>query len=543
MGRRTFLGLTADLALGVGGLAACSSPGPSGARRPRSLAASSAPASAPLVTSPAPTTSTSAVVPNSPGPAMDFRQLEASLAGHVVRPGNGGYPAARMVYDLAYSGETPVAVAYCTSPEDVARCVDFATRSGVTPIPRCGGHSYGGYSTGPGLIIDVTAMNGFEMTGPATAEVGAGTLLVDLYARCAAAGVLIPGGSCPTVGLSGLALGGGMGVVGRRYGLTCDNVTGVEVVTADGRIVRCDEETEPDLFWACRGGGGRNFGIATSFGFATHPAPPLSLFALEWAWARVPEVVAAWQTWITGAPPELWSNCQLLYQGTSGPTVRCSGVFTGAVPGLRSLLGQFLSSTGPPRSSWVAESSYLSAMLAEAGCAGLRPDQCHLSGQTVAGLLPRALFRARSAFVGQAFSDQALRAAMDVFASLEAERSPLGAAILFDAMGGAINLVEPQATAFVHRSALCSVQMITTFAPNSPESEVAHGVAWLGQAHAMLAPYCNGEAYQNYIDPDLTGWAEAYYGANLPRLQDVKRHYDPDGVFGFPQGITDGPTV
>lgn len=539
MRRRDFLALSTGLALGAGGLTGCSVLSPSGPGRLSSRNSEVPPSadSAPPQRAPRrrPDLTGSSTIP--PG---GLARLGASLTGHVVRPGDSGYPAARMVYDLRYSSETPTAIAYCAGPQDVARCIEFARQAGLAPIPRCGGHSYGGYSTGPGLVIDVTGMTGVQMASTGRAEVRAGTLLVDLYTACAAAGVLIPGGSCPTVGVSGLTLGGGMGVVGRRYGLTCDNLTAVDIVTADGRTVRCDEETEPDLFWACRGGGGRNFGIVTSFEFVTNPVPPLALFAMEWSWTRVSDVLAGWQVWVETAPVELWSNCQLLYRGVDGPVVRCSGVFTGTPPALHSLVDRLLASTGPPAWSSIREAAFLPAMLAEAGCAGLSPAQCHLSGQTIEGLLPRTLFRARSAFMSAPFPEEGLRAAAGVFAPLEAKRSSVGAAVLFDAMGGIINSIDPQATAFVHRTALCSVQLTVTFAPTAPEAAVAAGAAWLAGASAALAPYGNGEAYQNYIDPDLAGWAHAYYGANLPRLQAVKSRYDPDDVFAFPQGITAG---
>lgn len=543
MRRRDFLALSADLAITAGGVTACAARGHAGVGRPSRRDGSAPPTNDATPSLPAaPIEQHVTGVTTTVRPA-DLARLDASLDGHVVRPGDRAYPSARMVYDVSYNSANPAAIAYCRGPEDVARCIEFARESGVPPIPRCGGHSYGGYSTGPGLVIDLTGSNGVRMAAGDRAEVGAGTLLIDLYSACATAGVLIPGGSCPTVGISGLALGGGMGVVGRRYGLTCDNLSAVEIVTADGRTIRCDKQTEPDLFWACRGGGGRNFGIATSFEFVTNPLPPLSLFTLDWYWNRVSDVVAGWQAWVHNGPAELWSNCQLLYQGTRGPAVRCSGVFTGGVSSLRSVLGHLLDSTGPPVASYVNGSTYLPAMLAEAGCAGLSPAQCHLSGQTVAGLLPRALFQARSAFVGAPFPDEGLRVVTDVFASLEAEGASLGAAVLFDAMGGAINSIEPSATAFVHRDALCSVQMTTTFAPNAPQASVESGARWLAATHAALAPFCNGEAYQNYIDPNLQGWAQAYYGSNLPRLQAVKQRYDPDGVFAFTQGIPAGPAV
>jgi FAD/FMN-containing dehydrogenase len=273
------------------------------------------------------------VVPSITRPApVTLEALGRALDGRLVLPSNARYASSRLVYDLRYETERPLAVAYCASPLDVARCLQFTRQHKIAPIPRSGGHSYGGYSTGSGLVIDVSAMNrtSFDATN-GTALVGAGISLIDLYAACAAAGALIPGGSCPTVGIAGLTLGGGVGVLGRKYGLTCDNVREVEIVTADGQLLRCNEQSHADLYWACRGGGGRNFGVVTTFAFATHPIAELSLFTIDWPWSRASDVLGSWQRWMAAAPDELWSNCQLLSAGSSGRLVRSSGVFVGDV--------------------------------------------------------------------------------------------------------------------------------------------------------------------------------------------------------------------
>src|SRR5260370_25454639 len=140
-------------------------------------------------------------------------------------------------------------------------------------MPICassGGDSYGGWSSvSNGLIVDVTLMNSFAV-GSGTVRVGAGTYLIDLYEHLASRGLAIPGGSCPTVGIAGLALGGGVGVLSRIYGLTSDNLESVQIVTADGSIRTCDSRNNSDLLWACRGGGGGNLGVATSFAPRAH---------------------------------------------------------------------------------------------------------------------------------------------------------------------------------------------------------------------------------------------------------------------------------
>ena len=136
-------------------------------------------------------------------------------------------------------------------------------------VPRGGRHSYAGYSTTPGIVVDVSRLNGVDVDQVnGTARIGAGAQLIDVYAQLAKHGVSIPAGSCPTVGIGGLTLGGGLGLSSRKFGLTIDNLTAVDLVTADGRAVSCDDRDHPELFWANRAGGGGNFGVATAFAFA-----------------------------------------------------------------------------------------------------------------------------------------------------------------------------------------------------------------------------------------------------------------------------------
>ena len=183
----------------------------------------------------------------------------------------------------------------------MASCISFARRFGLPIAARSGGHSYAGWSSTTGLMVDVGPMQSFRVDG-SRVTVGAGLRLIDFYTQLAARGLAVPGGSCPTVGIAGLTLGGGVGVLGRQYGLTCDNLVGLEMVTADGRIRQVDAGHDPDLLWASQGGGGGNFGIATSFTFTARPLASLTQFFLSWPWsqaARVRRRVAG-----LGAAPE-----------------------------------------------------------------------------------------------------------------------------------------------------------------------------------------------------------------------------------------------
>jgi hypothetical protein len=228
--------------------------------------------------------------------------------------------------------------------------------------------------------------------------------------------MLVPGGSCPTVGISGLAPGGGVGVLGRKYGLTCDNVREVEIVTADGQLLRCNEESHADLFWACRGGGGRNFGVVTSFGFTTHPIPQLSLLTIDWPWSKAANVLGEWQQWMAKAPDELWSNCQLLSASSTGQKVRSSGVFVGSVNVLESHLNAFVAACDEPSSRSAGSDAYLQTMLVEAGCDGLALAACRLTTPGGPGTLSRAMFNAKSAYGSKVMSSTGVEAPVEVVA-------------------------------------------------------------------------------------------------------------------------------
>jgi len=469
--------------------------------------------------------------------AAQWAALRRSLAGTLVRPSDASYAQARLVYDLRFEGAAPAAVAYPRSSTDVQRLVHFARSHALAPIPRCGGHSYAGYSTGAGLVIDVGAMNSVSVSG-SRASVGAGTRLIDMYSALAQRGVLVPGGSCPSVGISGLALGGGIGVVGRKYGLTADAIDALTVVTADGSVLDAHASSHPDLYWASRGGGGRNFGIVTSFRFNARPLPELALFTLEFPWAAAGELFGAWLQWIAHAPDELWSNCLLLSAGSSGLIARTTGVYVGSTAALGALVGKLTRAVAAtPSSSSLSSASYLEAMLIEGGCAEVTLAQCHLQSPGTPGTLPRTAFLAKSAYFAKPLPSAGIAAVLDAVTSFRGELPALGGGLAFDSYGGAINAVAPAATAFVHREALCQLQMSASLGPGTPQATVASAQAWLQRSAAKLAPYGNGQAYQNYIDPTLANSLQAYYASNLPRLRKVKGVYDPDNAFRFAQSI------
>ena len=472
--------------------------------------------------------------------AADWTALARDLSGPLVRPGEASYPVAKRLFDPRFDSVEPAGVAYCRSPQDVATCLAFVRKYGVPVAARCGGHSYAGWSATSGLIIDVTRMNGVRVSG-STAVVGAGTRLIDFYSDLTAKGRAVPGGSCPTVGISGLTLGGGIGVVGRAYGLTCDNVQSLQIVTADGQVRTASASTSPDLLWACRGGGGGNFGIVTSFTFGTHPAGDIVLFFLSWPWSQAARVISGWQSWAPYAPDQLWSNLHLAAApGGSVPSLQVGGTYLGTVSEAQAELEKLYAAAGSdPASPYLESTTWLHAMLVEAGCASLTVSECHLPSQAPGGHLSRASEYAKSDFFTKPLSS----AGIDTLLAGVARFQGIGGApggsggIAFDALGGAINRVAPGATAFVHRDALFGAQYTTTWPGGAAAAAVDRQRAWQQSYWQSMRPYASGQAYQNYIDPDLADWQQAYYGANYARLAQVKAAYDPHRLFTFPQAV------
>jgi FAD/FMN-containing dehydrogenase len=470
----------------------------------------------------------------------DWAALANSFQGTLVRPANSRYQTAYQLYNTRFDGIHPQAIAYCASPADVQLCLSFERKFGLPFAARGGGHSYAGYSTTTGFVIDVTRMNTIQVNANAgNAVVGAGARLIDVYAAVAQQGMVIPAGSCPTVGIAGVTLGGGIGVLGRKFGLTCDNLLAAQVVVADGSVLSCDANTNSDLFWALRGGGGGNFGVVTSFTFQMHPVSTLSLFTFDWPWSAAAEMVNAWQNWAPSAPDELWSNCLLLgTDRSSQPVARVNGVYVGDTGGLNALLRQLTASMSvAPSGTYVSASGVLDTMLIEAGCYGKTVSECHLVGQTPDGQEQRDTYSAKSDFYTRALPRQGIDNLVNAINLRQTSATMSGGGILLDAAGGAINRVAADATAFVHRDALFSAQYLAHWNASDPASVVTANYGWMADTWQSMRPYASGGAYQNYIDPNLADWQNAYYGANLPRLQRVKATYDPGNLFHFAQSI------
>ena len=447
------------------------------------------------------------------------------IRGQVIRRGAPGFVQAAHVYNELYDRVLPNLVARPLDAADVRTAVQWGVGNGVPLRARSGGHSYAGYSTlSGGMVLDLRHLRGISVDPrKRMAIIGAGSQLIDVYAALAASGLTIPAGSCPSVGVAGHALGGGMGLAARQFGLTADNLLSAQIVTADGKLRIASAHTNPDLYWALRGGGGGNFGVVTSFTFRVHPVPrTVAGFTVSWPWSEAADALAAWQAWGPYAPDGVTSIFHLTASGGT-TVVNVTGQYFGPTSNLGRLLAPITAIDGAFVSA--RDFGYLQAQMMWAGCSHFSLTACHTQGTRPGGTLTRDSFQAKSDYVSKplpAAGRQALVAAAEQRLSASGH-----GAILLDCYGGAINRVNPGATAFVHRNVLFCVQYLS----------YGGDASWLRSTAATMRPYVTGGAYFNYTDPGLKGWQTAYYGSNYPRLLHIRRDVDPHHYFNFPQAI------
>ncbi len=451
--------------------------------------------------------------------------LQKAIRGHVWGPATPGFTPASHVYNERFDWVKPFAVARPINGPDVQAAVRWCVANNVPMRARGGGHSYAGYSTLiGGVVLDLRRLSGISIDRRSgTATVGAGVQLIDLYAALAANGATIPAGSCPSVGVAGHALGGGMGLAGRNFGLASDSLLAVQIVTADGKLRTVNARTDPDLLWALRGGGGGNFGVVTQFTFRIHPIPSsAAYFFVNFPWSSAADAIEAWISWAPHTT-QLATSILHLNGGAGTTSINVTGQYFGPSSALGGVLAPLRQVSGA--SIFTGDQNYLGLQLRWAGCLTTPIAECHTIGASPHGTLPRGYFNAKSDYVGKPFP----AAARNLLVQAAERRAsiPGSGAILFDSYGGAINRVHPNATAFVHRNQLCCMQYLT-YNDNGP---------WIGQTWASMRPYVSGTAYQNYIDASQPNWQQAYYAGNYKRLEATRKRVDPDHRFNFPQAI------
>ncbi|MFJ7775841.1 FAD-binding oxidoreductase [Streptomyces yangpuensis] len=456
-----------------------------------------------------------------PGAASDadWRRLEKSVTGRLLRPGAPGFHAAGAPFNRRFASTTPGGVLSVAGAEDVRRAIGWARETGVGLVARSGGHSYAGHSVCPGLVLDLGALRRVSAdasTGLVTAAGGA--LMADVYAAIEPHGMAFALGNGASVGIAGLTLGGGSSSTSRTLGLTADALVRTTLMTADGRLLTCDAEENADLYWACRGGGGGNFGINLSFTFRATPVSDVSTCLLLWEGADAPEVFTVMQEVARKAPDAF--SLRLGVSAADGPAavVSAVGLHLGPSGELRELLAPALAATRPVRTE-IADRTFWAA-------------KDYLLHETSAGA-----FAVRTHFAAEPLPAEAVAAVLARLDRRPGSGNPDGCGLALYTWGGAINRVAPADTAFVHRDALFLVSMDTSWSEHDSAETVEANLRWLADLREAVAPYVGEGAYQNFIDPDRPDWRTAYYGANYPRLVEIKERVDPDGFFTFGQAI------
>lgn len=442
--------------------------------------------------------------------------MGAGLDGDLVRPGDADYAEAKELFNPRWDSSHPLAVVEATTSEDVSEAITFASRYSLDVRPKSGGHSYVGASASNGGIVVSTSRMTRVLYDAAdrTSSVGAGARLYPVHAALAAHGRTIPTGTCPTVGATGLTVGGGLGVASRQYGLTCDQLYGARVVTADGVIRTVNATTNPDLLWALRGGGGGNFGIVTLLQYHTQPTTSLGFFLLSFPWANAAAVVRGWSSRIKVMPSSTWANLHLEASSDGSTEARIVGVCapgaeTAQAHAMEAAIGVDATSTSLFTKTYLEGVRFL-------GGGTTSPRQGWAAGSDV---LPTMTVAA----------SQALVAVIEK----RAASGHSGVAIL-DPLTGAVQDTAPTASAFPWRRHLASIQWYLDMPSHPTLAQVNAAYDWIATAHASVSALSVG-GYVNYLEPRRH--VASYYGRNLARLQSIKRAYDPHDFFSTPYAI------
>jgi FAD/FMN-containing dehydrogenase len=437
------------------------------------------------------------------------------LTGEVVRAGDPGYEAARLGWNRLYS-RYPESIVFCDNAEDVINAVCWARERGIAFRARSGRHSLEGWSAiDGGLVIDVSRMKDISVDPVArTATAGTGLTQLETVTALGQHRFAVPTGSEGGVGLGGVILGGGFGLLTRSMGMACDNLLAADIVIADGdrsaKLVRADATTNPDLLWACRGGGGGNFGIATSYTFALHEMTDVTFLVARWTGhTDLAELLRTWQRDAPVADDNLTSALEVDAGAVELSALRHGGTRAELVEELAPLLA-----IGDPELTFLE---------------GAWPTVYRSVDR---GPTDVTLWKFHSQFVSRPLPDDAIEMVVEFMAN-----APTPASNFFaTSFGGAVRQAPAGGSAFPHRDALFYCEPGAAW--NDPAlSPVA--VRWAADFWQALRPYGDG-AYVNVPNGSAADWEQQYYGSNALRLRAVKAAYDPQNVFSFEQSVPVG---
>jgi FAD/FMN-containing dehydrogenase len=441
--------------------------------------------------------------------------LRAAVRGPVLLPGEAGYEEARHVWNGMIDRKPPVIVR-ATGNADVIAAINYARENGLAVSVKGGGHSAAGTAVSDtALMIDLSLMTGVHVDPKARTARAQGGATWGIFDReCQVYGLATTGGVISTTGVGGLTLGGGLGHLMGKYGLSVDNLLSAEVVTADGIVVTASEAENPDLFWALRGGSG-NFGVVTSFEFRVHPVGPIIHGGLAaWPIAQNRDLLTFFKDYTDKAGDEVTS-----FLGQ-----------TGAPDGSGNLITVFIAT----HAGSLEEGAKAVQPIKEYGppmldMLGPIPYTAHQS------MLDAGFPHGSQVYWKASFLRELSPAAMDVLAEQGAKLPLPTCAIVLEQFHGAVNRVPSDATAFIERNSAFNVAVVGMW---NDAADADRCIAWARETVARLEPFSTGAVYVNYLgigdDPERVREA---YGANYDRLAAIKQQYDPNNLFSANQNI------
>ncbi len=440
-----------------------------------------------------------------------IQKFTADFHGELIRQGDPGYDGARAVWN-GMIDRRPALIARCAGVEDVQAAVRFARGNGLLTAVRGGGHNAAGFAVcDGGLVIDLSPMKAIRVDPAArTARAQAGATWGDFDRETQAFGLATTGGAISTTGIAGLTLGGGLGWLMRSYGLACDNLLSVDLVTAEGRVLTASEQENPDLFWGVRGGGG-NFGIVTSFEYRLHPVGPVLGGVLVHPLDRARAALQFYREFAQSAPTELTIFPALMTTPEGVPVIGFAVCYNGPIAKGEQVL-QPLRSFGPPVADQVGPMPYtaLQSMLDAAFPAGL---QVYWRSDFLRGL-----------------GDETI----DTILTRFGERTSPLSVIIIEQFGGAVGEVGREETAFEYRDARYNLAIIARW--TDPGESDKH-VRWARETWEAMRPFASG-VYVNYLGEEGESRVKAAYGARkYERLVALKTKYDSSNFFRLNQNI------
>jgi hypothetical protein len=450
-----------------------------------------------------------------------FEELRAQLRGPVFTPEDDGYDEARAVYNAMHD-RRPAVVVGAVDDADVIAAVNFARENAFDLAVRGGSHSAPGYGTcDGGVVLDLSRICNVRVDPEVrTARIGGGAKLGALDHATGAYGLAVPAGFVSTTGVGGLTLGGGIGYLNRKYGLTCDNLLSADVVTAEGRRVTASRDENPDLFWALRGGGG-NFGVVTSFEFRLHPVGTIVGGPVFFEFEAAPDVIRTWRDYLREAPRELGAffgfhrapPLPFIPEERHGDhlcvLVTC---WSGDVDAAEEALAPLLNA-GPVVGKHVGPMPY--PVLQSAFDALLPPGLC--------------------SYWKSDFASDVEDASIDPHLVHGARVPNVHSGMHIYPLGGAVRDVGPEETAFGTRDALFAVNIVGLW-PDPADTEANR--AWVRDYYEAVHPYSGFEGgYTNFMEAEDQARVKQNYGPTYARLAEVKATWDPDNLFRLNQNI------